>query len=471
MAVEAQRYIVLGGGVAGLATARELVRRGYDVVVLEKGAQAGGLARTLVYDGFRFDIGGHRFHSNNPDVVNWVKELLGDDLLTVPRYSHIRMNGRYIDYPLQFPNALSSFPPLTAVKVVLSYLMTKVKPRKEHELSFEDWVVARFGWELYKVYFQPYTQKVWGIPTSELSAEWAAARIGIPSLLAAAYRMFFPGKGANRPKTIIDQFYYPRDGFGMVTDQLVKVVEDGTGKVICGAAVTSVDPRVGRVAYEQDGETHEIHGDVIINTLPITLLMRMLPADTGAPEIAQKYQLEYRDIIVVDLALNRERVSTDSWTYFPAPELIFGRTHEPKNWSASMIPSPDVTSLCTEIFTSRGEGVWEMSDNQIVQTVIQQMHDINLLHKDELIKGWVYRVPFAYPVYRVGYEKKLGAVKDFMARFPNLYLVGRTGSFHYMNSDGVIEDVFRLMTDLFPDGAVRVRALEEATGQVTGRWI
>ncbi len=471
MEVQAQRYIVLGGGVAGLATARELVRRGHDVVVLEKGMEVGGLARTLVYDGFRFDIGGHRFHSNNPDVVNWVKELLGDELLTVPRFSHIRMNGRYIDYPLQFPNALSSFPPLTAVKVILSYLATKVRPRKEHELSFEDWVVARFGWELYKVYFQPYTQKVWGIPTSQLSAEWAAARIGIPSLLAAAYRMFFPGKGANRPKTIIDEFYYPRAGFGMVTDQLTNVIENGTGKVLGGATVKTVDPRTGCVAYEKDGTMHEISGDIIISTLPITLLMRMLPEDTGANEMAENYQLEYRDIIVVDLALNRERVSTDSWTYFPAPELIFGRTHEPKNWSSAMIPSPDVTSLCTEIFTSRGEGVWEMTDDEIVQTVVNQMHDIKLIDKSELIKGWVYRVPFAYPVYRVGYEKKLGAVKEFVASFSNLHLVGRTGSFHYMNSDGVIEDVFRLMNDLFPEDEVRVRALEKATGQVSGRWV
>ena len=471
MASEAQRYIVLGGGVAGLATARELVRRGYDVVVLEKGKEVGGLARTLVFDGFRFDIGGHRFHSNNPDVVAWVKELLGSDLLTVPRYSHIRMNGRYIDYPLQFPNALTSFPPLTAVKVILSYLMTKVTPRKEKELSFEDWVVARFGWELYKVYFQPYTQKVWGIPTSQLSAEWAAARIGIPSLLAAVYRMFFPGKGANRPKTIIDEFYYPRDGFGMVTDRLTEVVEEAGSKVIGGATVKTVNAQTGHVTYEKDGEMHEVTGDVIISTLPLTLLLRMMPAESGAHAVADAHQLEYRDIIVVDLALNRERVSNDSWTYFPASELIFGRTHEPKNWSPAMIPSPDVTSLCTEIFTSRGEGVWEMEDAAIVDKVATQMDEIGWIKKSELINGWVFRVPFAYPVYRVGYEKKIIEVKKFLDGFPKLHLVGRTGSFRYMNSDGVIEDVFRLMGDLFPEDDQRVRALEKATGQVTGRWI
>ncbi len=462
-----KRYIILGGGIAGLASARELVRRGYEVVVLEKNIEVGGLARTLVFDGFRFDIGGHRFHSNNDDVVNWVKELLGSDLLTVPRISHIRMGKRYVAYPLEFPGALRTFDPLTAAGMVISYLLVKFQKKKEVELSFEDWVVSRFGWGLYNVYFKPYTEKVWGIPTSELSAMWAAQRIGIPSLAQAVYRMFFPGRGKNRPKTIINEFYYPRLGFGMITDKLREIIEAAGNQVIGGATVKTVNPDIGLVTYELNGAHHEVQGDVIISTLPLNLMLKMLPSDSGAAEVLSNYKLDYRDLIIVDLALKRQNVSNDSWTYFPAKELVFGRTHEPKNWSSEMVPSPDVTSLAVEIFATRGETVWEMKDDEIVNKVVEQMDGIGLIKKSELIKGWVFRVPFGYPVYRVGYEKGLKAVRDFLMRYPNLHLVGRTGSFVYINSDGVIEDVFRLMRDLFPNTDVDVHALEKETG----RWI
>lgn len=456
---EQQDMIILGGGIAGLAVGYELARRGYQVTVLEKNTHAGGLARTLVFDGYRFDIGGHRFHSNNEDVVNWLRDLMGADLLQVPRLSHIRMGEKYIRYPLQFPGALKTFDPLTAVQVLLSYAWAKIKPLQEPHHTFEDWVIHRFGRKLYEVYFKPYTEKVWGIPTTELSAMWAAQRISLPSLAATVMRALIPGR--TPPPTIIDRFYYPREGFGMITDRLQEEIEARGGKVITDAAVTGVDPSSGMVTYTHDGAAHEVTGATIISTIPLSLLLRMLPAESGAPAVADSYELEYRDLIIVDLALKRDQVSTDSWTYFPDPKLIFGRTHEPKNWSAEMVPSPDVTSLAVEIFTTRGEPVWEMTDDAIIAKVVEQMNAIGWLNSSDFIKGWVLRVPYGYPVYRVGYQVHLQRVLDFLNRWDNLHLVGRTGSFKYMNSDGVIEDVFRLMGDLFPDEKQRVQALEK----------
>jgi len=193
----------------------------------------------------------------------------------------------------------------------------------------------------------------------------------------------------------------------------------------------------------------------------------MLPESSGAHDVANGYKLEYRDLIIVCLAIKRSQVSQDSWTYFPDPNLIFGRTHEPKNWSAEMVPSPEYTSLAVEIFTTRGEPIWEMSDDAIVARVVEQMDEINWIKKSEFVKGWAMRVPFAYPVYYIGYEKRLQQVHDFLSRWQNLHLVGRTGAFVYMNSDGVIEDVFRLMAELYPDVTPAVRSLELETG----RWV
>ncbi|MBZ0302426.1 MAG: FAD-dependent oxidoreductase, partial [Anaerolineae bacterium] len=335
-----EHTIVLGGGIAGLATGYELARRGQKVTILEKNPDAGGLARTLVFDNFRFDIGGHRFHSNNEDVVNWVKELLGPDLLRVPRISHIRLGQKYVSYPLEFPSALNIFPPITAARMVASYILAQFTQRNKPILSFEDWVVARFGRALFDVYFGPYTRKVWGIPTDELSAQWAAQRIGIPSLTQAVLRLLRPKHGPALA-TAITEFYYPRQGFGMITDRLQEEVEAMGSQVITRATVKTVNPDTGVVTYELDGATHEVTGDRVVSTIPLSLLLRMLPQESGASKVAEAYKLDYRDIIVVDLALNCTQVSTDSWTYFPDPKLIFGRTHEPKNWSAEMVPSPD----------------------------------------------------------------------------------------------------------------------------------
>ncbi|UZQ54636.1 FAD-dependent oxidoreductase [Trichothermofontia sichuanensis B231] len=198
-------HVVFGGGIAGLTIARELLKQGCHVTVVEKGATVGGLARTFERDGFRFDIGGHRFHSNNPSVVQWLKDLLGADLLTVPRFSHIYLNQQFVDYPIQFPGALTIFSPLKAIQMVSSYLMAKLTERQRRDVSFEDWVIKRYGRALYEVFFQPYTEKVWGIPGDRLSAAWASQRIGIPSMWRAVRHAIFPPQKA--PATAISQFY------------------------------------------------------------------------------------------------------------------------------------------------------------------------------------------------------------------------------------------------------------------------
>ncbi|HEY9716233.1 MAG TPA: FAD-dependent oxidoreductase, partial [Trichormus sp.] len=343
---------------------------------------------------------------------------------------------------------------------------------KRPEVSFEDWVVKRYGRKLYEVFFEPYTEKVWGIPCRELSATWASQRIGIPSMWRAIKHAIAPPKVAHA--TAISSFYYPRSGFGMIPETLRQEIEDMGGTIHTGASLQSCTPTKHEgfnIVFEKSDKSIEsVECNHLVSTIPLNALLGAIPEELGSAEVLAKYELEYRDIICLFIALNKKQVSEDSWTYFPLKHLTFGRTHEPKNWSKEMVPNDNFTSLCVEIFSSRGEPIWNMSDEGILDRVISEMNDVGWINKSEVHKSWVLRVPYAYPVYRIGYQQKLRAVRNYLAQWRNIHLVGRTGAFTYMNSDGVIEDVFRFLEEVF-------RAEQEAGLEVTpmatddGRWL
>jgi protoporphyrinogen oxidase len=271
-------------------------------------------------------------------------------------------------------------------------------------------------------------------------------------------------------RTAVTQFYYPRQGFGMIADALARDIKVLGGEIHTRTALHKLVPGEtgAKVTVKHaDGSLSTIDADQVVSTIPLNFLLASIPEELGSAEVLSKYQLEYRDVICLFLALKRDKVSNDSWTYFPEKKLIFGRTHEPKNWSPEMVPGPEFTSLVVEIFSTRGEPVWEMTDQEIVSRVVEQMHEIGWIRRTDLHKSWVQRIPFAYPVYRVGYEEKLQQVRDYLGQWSGLHLVGRTGSFRYMNSDGVVEDVFRFMSELFPEQAPDVNGLLAQEG----RWM
>ncbi|HID54168.1 MAG TPA: FAD-dependent oxidoreductase [Anaerolineae bacterium] len=458
--IERQHFVILGGGIAGLTAACELLRRGQQVTVIEKGAEVGGLARTFVRDGFRFDLGGHRFHSNNPAVVGWLEELLGDDLLTVPRASRIKLNGRFVNYPLTFPDAFTAFPPGQAAGMGASYFLARFTPQLRPERSFEDWVVRRFGRQMYRRFFQPYTEKVWGIPGSQLSAEWAAQRIGLPSMWQTFRHALRPGDMP--PATAVTQFYYPRYGFGMIPQALARQILAMDGRILTQTAPRRITPSPGGFHVLLDND-NALHADELIATIPLPALLETLPKGNGR---APTFPLNYRGLICLFLALDKPQVTPDSWTYFPDPHLIFGRTHEPKNWSPHMVPGDDCTSLCVEIFASPHEPVWQWPDERIAAKAVAQLSDLGWIRPREARGQWLLRLPHAYPIYDLGYQTRLEEVRNYLSQWPRLHLLGRTGSFRYLNSDGVIEDVFRFLAERFPDTAVSIPPLLP-----DGRWV
>ena len=460
-------FAVLGGGLAGLTIAREIARSGRSVAVFERDADVGGLARTFRADGFSFDLGGHRFHSNNPDVVGWLQDLMGPDLLRVTRRSRIRLDGRFIDYPLRLAQGISAFGPREAVSITTSYVTALVSRDTTEAVSFEHWVTRRFGRRLYDLYFRPYTEKVWGIGCHELAADWAAQRIGLPSLTQAVYRALVPARTV--PATAVPEFFYPRSGYGAITDRLADEIVANGQTVMTNASVEEVrfaDDEALIGVRGDDGAPATCRCRHVISTIPVGALLRALSHDAELAPLASSARLAYRGLVLIFLALDRARVSPDTWTYFPDPALIFGRAHEPKNWSSAMVPDRRVTSLALEVFCSPGEAPWTADDRALVDRTVGELEGIGWIRAREVRASWVIRVPCAYPIYSLDYRDQVARLRDALRRWPRLSLLGRTGSFQYLNADGVVEACFELASALGLRGDA-VRPLPSDAG----RWV
>ena len=439
-------FVVLGGGVAGLTFALAMARRGRQVVVLESEQQVGGLSRTVVWGDYRFDLGGHRFHSLNPQLTGWVRHLMDGDLLDVPRSSHIWLDERYEEYPLKLPNALTAFGLPKAIRVLASYLRKAlVRKDGDSDVSFEDWVVRRYGQALYDIYFAPYTRKVWGLDCSELSAEWASDRIKLPSLSVAVRESLF--RRETSPATVVSRFLYPQGGIGLIPQRMAEMaLATGRTAIHLNSHASALRPKEGEpgwmVQYYQGGERRKIGGDRVISTVPLGMLVGMLPS-TNESFTSLDQRLAYRGVICILLAIEGGPLSSDTWTYYPDETLVFGRTHEPANWDPQMVPAHR-TSLCLEIFATPGDETWQRSDSDLLDQVVADLGRVMALPPQRVLDGKVVRVPYAYPVYRVGYADELQRVHKYLARWPNLHLLGRTGSFRYLNLDAVIESALCL---------------------------
>jgi protoporphyrinogen oxidase len=443
-------FVILGGGVAGLTFALEASRRGQRVVLVESEDQVGGLARTLRFGDFRFDIGGHRFCSRWPEVTQWVLDVLDGDAAEVPRRSRIWLHGRTVEYPLRFPNALAAFNPWQATRILASYFWaTLLRLRKRPEISFEDWIVRRFGRALFDIYFRPYTEKVWGFPCAELSADWAAQRIRLPSLRAAVVGSLLRRPAA--PSTLVSQFLYPPLGIGVLPERAAeKARQTGLASIRLGCRVTRVEPDSAsggwRVIFRgADGE-EAVTGARVVSTIPLGALLGMLPLPE-AEASALATRLPYRSLVCVFLSVDGPRISKDTWTYFPDRHLVFGRTHEPGNWSPRMVPEGK-TSLCVEIFCSQGDEVWRRPDQEVIEPVLADLDRLGFLPRARVRDAWLLRVSHAYPVYRVGYAEHCSRVSAALSRWPTLHLLGRTGTFQYLNLDAVIREGLHLAGSL-----------------------
>ena len=431
--------IILGGGLAGLAAGRALTQAGRGVQVLEGADAVGGLARTVARDGFRFDLGGHRFFTHDTRVEGFVRELLGDELVTVPRASRIYLRGKWIEYPLRPLGALAGLGPRASAQILLGYARASLARRLRPAplVSLEDWVVAHFGRPLFELYFRDYSEKVWGIGSRDISAEWMAQRVQGLSL-GAAIRHAFLQRGTALP-TLVDRFLYPRLGIGSIAERLRAAIERSSS-IATGARVVRMrhdGRRIESVSVRRGDQEHELRGEAILSTIPLTQIIQALSPHAPVEVRAAAARLRYRDLVIVAVMLRRERATDQTWIYFPGKDVPFGRLHEPTNWSAAMAP-PGRTLLATERFCFRGDATWSASDAELIETTAGYLEKLGFIHRREVQDGMVVRIPAAYPLFEVGYRERSRILCDYLARFDNLQLAGRGGLFRYYNMDQAI---------------------------------
>lgn len=431
-----KKAIIMGAGPAGLSTGYELEKGGIDSVLFEADSQVGGISKTIQYKGYYFDLGGHRFFTKIDEVNQLWKEVLQEDFRKTPRLSRIYYNNKFFNYPLTAMNALTGMGLIDTFGILSSYFKSKVAPFDREE-TFEQWVSNRFGKKLYSIFFKTYTEKVWGIPCSEIQAEWAAQRIKGLSLTTAVLNAVLKPKNSNI-KTLIDEFDYPVYGPGMMyTEMANKIIEMG-GRVNGKSRVTKVnheDYHVKSIEYtDANGNTHTEEGTDFVSSIPITELIEIMnPVNPDILEAAKK--LSYRSIITIDVILKKKDVFPDNWIYIHSPEVRLGRIQNFKNWSRDMVPDENKTSLGLEYFCTENDDFWNMPDDKLIKLAASEIEKIQICKGSDIEDYTIVRVPKAYPVYMMGYRTYMGEIKNYIRRFKNLQCIGRYGLFKYNNMD------------------------------------
>ena len=413
--------VIAGAGPAGLTAAYELTKNGHPCVALESEPNlVGGISRTDTYKGYRFDIGGHRFFSKSEEVNRLWREILGDQLITRDRLSRIYYNRKFFHYPLKPLDAFSKLGPRRTAQMLASFLWARLRPIRP-EKSVEDWVVNRFGRRLFETFFKTYTEKVWGMSTKTITAEWAAQRIKGLDLTKTVLHALFGPKGSKKGeviKTLIDRFQYPRLGPGQMWEAARDKVRAGGSAVHMDAAVESIEHDgsaiTAFVTRDHRGRQTRYLGHNFLSTLPIRNLIRaMSPA---APQEVRDAAdaLRYRDFLTVVLIVDSPETFPDTWIYIHEPQVKLGRVQNFKNWSPDMVPDPSKSSLGLEYFCFEGDDLWIMPDDQLVALGRKEIDAIGLVKAEDVIDGCVVRMPKAYPVYDETYQAHLGVIRGWL---------------------------------------------------------
>jgi protoporphyrinogen oxidase len=439
------KAVIVGAGPAGLTAAYELSKAGQAVVVLEADPQyVGGIARTVAYKGFRFDIGGHRFFSKSREIEDLWTEIAGDDMLQRPRSSRIYYRGQFFSYPLKPLEAFAKLGAAETALCMLSFARARLFPIRDAR-SVEDWVTNQFGQRLYRTFFKTYTEKVWGMSCREISADFAAQRIKGLSLASAVKHALFPQrKPKDRKavvKTLIDSFRYPRKGPGMMWEICADKVRQMGGQVLMGRRAAGFQFHPGTrswtvKAQNADGQTEFYSGENLISSMPIRELAAQIEPCMPAEALAAAKALRYRDFLTVALIAKERNRFSDNWIYIHDPGVKVGRVQNFKSWSPEMIPDPNFCCYGLEYFCFEGDGTWSMADRDLIELAKSEMEQLGLVDAADVCDGCVIRQRKAYPVYDDSYQRNVEIVRQALERhYDRIHLVGRNGMHKYNNQD------------------------------------
>ncbi|MCR4305674.1 MAG: NAD(P)/FAD-dependent oxidoreductase, partial [Candidatus Daviesbacteria bacterium] len=438
-----KKILIIGAGPAGLACAYEFIKqkktKEYQIEIYESDDQVGGLAKTLNFKGYRFDLGGHRFYTKIREVEKLYGTILGRNLLERERLSRIYYKKEFYSYPLAASEVIRKLGVVTTLKVLMSWFSRQFHKYKD-EKTFDKWVANRFGDELFRIFFKSYTEKLWGIPTSKLSSDWAAQRIQNFNLLKAAVDALFSINLGS--KTIIKKFDYPQHGPGMLYEEMQKILIKNGIKIYLNHEVISLHKTKGLITgatilNKKSNKQIKKETDYIVSTMPLNRLISAIsPVRTDLADITKG--LNFRNFITVNLLVKKNPFD-DQWIYIHDPEVKVGRIQNFRNWSPFMVKKgADNTPIGMEYFCSENDKFWKMPDKQLIKLGKEEIARIGLVSEDEIVEGFVYKVKNAYPVYDFGYQEALSEVKKYIKTIGNLELCGRGGLFRYNNQDSSI---------------------------------
>jgi protoporphyrinogen oxidase len=432
--------VIIGAGPAGLTAAYMLYKQNVPAVVLEQDPVVGGISRTVNYRGYRADIGGHRFFTKVKEVDDLWHEILSSEgeFLIRPRKSRIFYDGKYFDYPLVLPQALRTLGFKEAALCSISLAKSKIKALfvGKADGNYEDWMVARFGWRLYKTFFKSYTEKVWGVPADEIPSDWAAQRVKDLSITKAVFNWLFPKK--NQVTSLIGEFKYPKYGPGMMWERAEELVTKRGIEVIKEARVTELiaeGSSVVKVKYLQNGVTKEIEASYIISSMPLGQLVLAIKPDVPNSVEKAACGLKYRDHMTIGLIIDKEKSFEDNWLYIHYPGVKVGRIQNFASWSEYMAPEGK-TCLGLEYFVFESDEFWNMDDNSLIEIAKNEIDQIGLVKKSDIEGGFVIRMKKAYPMYDENYRNNVEIIRDYLNEHAkNVIPVGRNGMHRYNNQD------------------------------------
>ena len=428
------KILIIGAGPAGLTAAWEAEKLGIKTLVLEGDKEVGGISRTVERNGWRFDIGGHRFFTKVDEVYKIWDEILGsDDFLLRPRMSRIYYKQKFYDCPLKASNALFNLGIFEAIRCVLSYFYVRIRPPKNQD-NFENWVAARFGWRLYNIFFKTYTEKVWGVDATKIGSDWASQRIKNLSLMKAILNAFQINKSGEIITTLIDKFKYPKYGPGMMWETAYKKLLDKGHEIKLNKRIVEISKEDDHyLVTTKDGE--QFKADNILSSMPLAHLPKTIKPSPSKEVLNSGENLKFRDFLSVALVINEEDAFPDNWIYIHEPGVKVGRVQNYGSWSPFMVKEGK-TCLGLEYFVNIGDELWSMEDEKLIALATDELEKLSLIKKDSSLEGYVVRMPKAYPVYDLNYSKNIENIADWLSKeHKGIHPIGRNGMHRYNNQD------------------------------------
>lgn len=433
--------LILGAGPAGMAAAFELHKARKSMIILEKNNAVGGLSRTLECGEFRTDIGPHRFFSQNKYLYDFIEDLLGERWIKVNRLTRFYIENKFFLYPIELKDALINVGFRKALKILFDYAAQRIKKMfiRREPVNFEEKTVSDFGKTLAELNMLSYTEKIWGLPCSEISVDWSKQRIKGLSIMELLKNTLMKSK--NAPKTLVDRFYYPDEGTSAIYEEMKRNVLMGGETVKLNSYPSGVShdgSRVADVRAEIDGEKYVIKPNYVLSSIPITELISLLDPLAPSDVLEAAKRLKFRSHLSLFITVNKPSIFKDQWIYFPDKKIPFGRIMEPKNFSGRMSP-PGKTSLLIEFFCWENDALWNAGKEELFNMSIGWLEKLNFLKKEEVIDIFLHKEKYAYPVYDLNYKNNVRIVKEYLGKIGNLQLIGRGGSFRYNNQDHALE--------------------------------